>query len=309
MPAMAERTNDFSWSRSRDATFHDCRRRYFYHYYGCWGGWEASAPEATRRLWVLKQLATRQMWAGRAVHEAIEMALHVFRDGREVPVEPFIADVIERMRGEWRQSRQGQYREAPRTTALFEHEYAVPLKPEVWQALSRNVAVCLRNFFRLPLLAAIRKTAPEHWSIEHWSRTFEFEGTPIWMAPDFGFWTEEGRLVLVDWKTGASDPDETAFQLGCYALYAREVLDVPPARVDLYEANLREPRVTPLAWSENRLGAVVERLRLSIRSMKAYLADPEANVAVLEDFERTEELRICRWCNFRAVCRPDLPGF
>jgi hypothetical protein len=42
--------------------------------------------------------------------------------------------------------------------------------------------------------------------------------------------------------------------------------------------------------------------------MKAYLADPEANVAVLADFERTEELRICKWCNFRAVCRPELSG-
>ena len=49
-----------------------------------------------------------------------------------------------------------------------------------------------------------------------------------------------------------------------------------------------------------------EQLRLSIRSMKAYLADADQNVARIEDFERTEELRICRWCNFRAVCRPDM---
>jgi hypothetical protein len=40
--------------------------------------------------------------------------------------------------------------------------------------------------------------------------------------------------------------------------------------------------------------------------MKAWLRDPAANVAVLEDFERTEELRLCRWCNFKAVCRPEL---
>jgi PD-(D/E)XK nuclease superfamily len=309
MPAMAELTNDFSWSRSRDGTFHECRRRYFYQYYGAWGGWEAGAPEDRRRLYVLKQLATRQMWAGRTVHEAVEMALQVFRQGRDLPVEPFIADVVERMRAEWRQSRAGLYRETPRTTALFEHEYGVELRPEAWRALSRNVMTCLRNFFRLPLLASIRNTTPEHWSIEHWSRTFEFEGVPMWMAPDFGFWTDSGRLALVDWKTGASNPDGTAFQLGCYALYAREVLDVPPARVDLYEANLREPLVTPLAWSDERLDAIKERLRLSIRSMKAYLADPEANLAVMADFERTEELRLCRWCNFRAVCRPELQGF
>ncbi|MBI4638207.1 MAG: PD-(D/E)XK nuclease family protein [Candidatus Rokubacteria bacterium] len=303
MPAL---TNDFSWSRSRDSTFQECRRRYFYRYYGSWGGWEADAPAEVRRLYILKQLSSRQQWAGRVVHDAVEMALHAFRDGRDIPVEPFIRDVIERMRGEWKSSRAGRYRENPKTVALFEHEYAVDLPPEAWQALSRNVSTCLRNFFRLPLLATIRRTSPEHWSIEHWSKVFDFEGTQIWIAPDFGFWTGEGRLALVDWKTGGANPDAAAFQLGCYALYAQAVLGVAPRDVDLYEANLREPQVTPLRWDDERLEAIQEQLRLSIRSMKAYLADPEANVAAITDFERTEDLRICKWCNFRAVCRPEL---
>jgi hypothetical protein len=303
---MGDLVNEFSWSRSRDATFQDCRRKYYYHYYGAWGGWESDAAADVRRLYILKQLASRQMWAGRVVHDAIEMALHVYREGRDVPVEPFIADVIERMRSEWRSSKAGRYRESPKTLALFEHEYALDLKPEVWQALSRNVVTCLRNFFRLPLLEAVRRTAPEHWSIEHWSKVFDFEGTSVWIAPDFGYWNADGLLTLVDWKTGASDSDATAFQLGCYALYAREVLGVEPSQVDLLEANLREPTVTPLAWDDARLETIREQLRLSIRSMRAYLADPAANLARIDDFERTEELRICRWCNFRTVCRPEL---
>ena len=304
---MADLVNEFSWSRSRDATFQDCRRKYYLHYYGSWGGWDAGSAPDVRRLYVLKQLASRQMWAGRIVHDAIEMALHIYQQGREVPVEPFLEDVIERMRGEWRGSRDGLYREKPKTLALFEHEYAVDLKREAWQMLSQNVKTCLRNFFRLPLLADVRKTAPEHWSIEHWSKVFDFEGTPVWIAPDFGFWNDAGRLTLVDWKTGASDADATAFQLGCYALYARDVLGVDPAKVDLLEANLREPTVTPLAWDDARLGEIREQLRLSIRAMRAYLMAPDANQARMEDFERTEELRICRWCNFKAVCRPEVP--
>ena len=306
MRAMRELANEFSWSRSRDNAFQECRRKYYYHYYGAWGGWEATAAAEVRRLYVLKQLASRHQWAGRVVHDAVEMALHAFRDGRDIPVEPFVRDVIERMRGEWRSSNAGRYRESPKLVALFEHEYRIELKPEAWQALSRNVATCLRNFFTLPLVATIRTTTAEHWSIEHWSKVFEFEGTQVWMAPDFGFWTEDGRLALVDWKTGGSNPEGTSFQLGCYALYANEVLGVEPARVDLYEANLREPLVTPLRWDDARLGAIKEQLRLSIRSMKAYLADPEANAGVISDFERTEDLRICKWCNFRAVCRPEL---
>ncbi|HEY7539665.1 MAG TPA: PD-(D/E)XK nuclease family protein, partial [Methylomirabilota bacterium] len=136
---MADLANEFSWSRSRDNTFQECRRRYFYHYYGAWGGWDVAAPEEIRRLYILKQLASRQMWAGRVVHDAIEMALHAFADDRELPIEPFIADVVERMRGEWRSSKAARYRDNPKTLALFEHEYAIDLKAEVWQALSRNV--------------------------------------------------------------------------------------------------------------------------------------------------------------------------
>jgi hypothetical protein len=302
---VAELTNDFSWSRSRDNTFQDCRRKYFYQYYGSWGGWEASASPEVRRIYILKQLASRHMWAGRIVHDAIEMALNVYRERGEIPAEPFIRDAIARMRAEWRSSRSGRYRESPKTCALFEHEYQVDVRDEVWRALAGSVQTCLRNFFKLPLLADVRRTSPEHWSIEHWSKTFTFEGTPVWSAPDFGFWTPEGRLALVDWKTGGGG-DGASFQLGCYALYAHELLGVPPHRVDLYEVNLREPLVTPHRWSDDRLEEVREQLRLSIRGMKSYLKDPETNVALISDFEMTEQLRMCRWCNFKAVCRPDL---
>ena len=72
---VADLVNEFSWSRTRDNAFQDCRRRYFFQYYGAWGGWDAASDPRTRLLYVLKQLGTRQMWAGRLVHEAIERAL------------------------------------------------------------------------------------------------------------------------------------------------------------------------------------------------------------------------------------------
>jgi hypothetical protein len=303
---MPELTNTFSWSRSRDYTFQECRRKYFYQYYGAWGGWEAGAPPEARRLYVLKQLASRHQWTGRVVHEAVEMALKAIAQGHELPQEPLIRDVVERMRQDWRDSRARRYRESPKLAALFEHEYGVEVRPEEWQALRRHVVTCVRTFYRLPLLADIRRTPLEYWMIEYSSKAFEFEGTPMWIAPDFGFWRREDELVLVDWKTGGSNPESTAFQLGCYALYAREVLERPADQVGLLEVNLREGAVTDLHWGEAQLTSVKERIRLSIRSMRAYLADPVANVAELENFERTEELRICRHCNFKAVCRPEL---
>ena len=76
---MAELKNEFSWSKSRDAAFRECLRRYFFQYYGAWGGWYNDAEPRTRKLYVLKQLKNRAMWAGEKVHDCIERGLQNVR--------------------------------------------------------------------------------------------------------------------------------------------------------------------------------------------------------------------------------------
>ena len=265
------------------------------------------APDDVRRLYVLKQITGRQGWAGRVVHEAVEMALRVLHAGRDLPEAWLLDETLRRMRQEWRASRSGAYRTTPRGgVALFEREYGLEVSDRTWQVLRDHVLRCLRDV--PPPAAPPRdpRTPRERWILIEDIRAFHFEGTPVYAAPDFGFWTPADRLALVDWKTGSPHPEETAVQLGCYALYAAEVLDVEPAHVDLLEVNLREGAVTVHPWDAARIEDIRERLRLSIRGMRAWLRDPDANVAVLEDFERAEDVRICRWCNFRVVCRPEL---
>ena len=110
----------------------------------------------TRLLYVLKQLGTRQMWAGRLVHEAIERALLALRDGYALSEASLIESTVRQMREEWKGSRDGMYRDTPKRTGLFEHEYGVPIRDAEWQAIRDNVVRCLRNFHRLPLLADIK---------------------------------------------------------------------------------------------------------------------------------------------------------
>ena len=305
---VADLANEFSWSRTRDNVFQECRRRYYYHYYGAWGGWDAAADPATRALYVLKQLGTRQMWAGRLVHEAAERSLLALRDGHALSEAALIEDTVRQMRAEWKGSRDHVYRESPKRTGLFEHEHAVPVKDTEWQALRDHVIRCLRNFHRLPLLAQIKRTPTDRWILIEDIGSFAWEGTRVFTAPDFGYWNQADRLQLVDWKTGGNGED-ASLQLGGYALYALEVLGVELPRVDLLEVNLREGRVTSHPWDAISLERVREHVRLSVRAMKVYLKDPEKNLAEEANFEKTEDLRICRWCNFRGVCRPELPPF
>jgi hypothetical protein len=86
-------------------------------------------------------------------------------------------------------------------------------------------------------------------------------------------------------------------------------MHVELSRVDLLEVNLSSGKVTAHPWDEASLDRVREHIRLSVRAMKAYLKDPERNLAEEANFEKSEELRICRWCKFRAVCKPELPPF
>jgi hypothetical protein len=306
--AVADLVNEFSWSRTRDNAFQECRRRYFFQYYGSWGGWDAEADPRTRALYVLKKLGTRQMWAGRLVHEAVERTLLALRDGYALSEASLVEDTIRQMREEWKGSRKGVYRESPKRAGLFEHEYAVPIRDQEWQVLRDHIARCLRNFHHLPLLEEIKRTPVDRWILIEDIRSFAFEATTIFAAPDFGYWNGADRLQLVDWKTGGGGGDASV-QLAGYALYARETLRVEPERVDLLEVNLREGKVTAHTCDATAMARVEDHIRLSTRAMRAYLAEPERNLAREEDFERTEELRLCKWCNFRAVCRPELEPF
>jgi hypothetical protein len=249
------------------------------------------------------------MWAGRLVHETIERALLAMRDGHALSEGALIEDTVRQMRLEWKGSRDAVYREHPKRTGLFEHEYGVPIRDSEWQALRDHIVRCLRNFHRLPLLEDIKRTPTERWAFIEDIGSFPFEGTRVFSAPDFGYWNAADRLQLVDWKTGGGNGEGAGIQLGGYALYALEVMRVEPARVDLLEVNLSSGKVTVHPWDDTSLDRVREHVRLSVRAMKAYLKDPEKNLAEEENFEKSEELRICRWCNFRAVCRPDLPPF
>jgi hypothetical protein len=305
---MSGPVNEFSWSRSRDTAFQECRRRYYFQYYGSWGGWDVEGDPLTRRLYVLKQLGTRQMWAGRLVHEAIERALLALRDGFALSEASLVEHTVWQMRAEWKGSRRGAYRAHPKCPGLFEHEYAVPVRDGEWRALRDHVIRCLRNFHRLPLLSDIKQTPTDRWILIEDIGSFAFEGTTVFAAPDFAYWNRADRLQLIDWKTGGGGED-ASLQLAGYALYARELLGVDLPRVDLLEVNLREGRATSHPWDAASRERVQEHIRLSVRGMRAYLRDGALNLAEEDDFEKTEDLRLCRWCNFRAVCRPELAPF
>jgi hypothetical protein len=302
---MAELTNDFTWSKSRHEKFKACPRAYWLTYYGSWGGWGAAAGSEVRELYILKRLSSRWQWAGSVVHSALERVLLAARAGRPFPAaDELVRRTRDRARAEWAGSREKIYWRDPKgSVGLVEHEYADPVAGEEWKGLWEQVIEgSLRAFFASDTLARIQRIPREHWLSVDELDHFMFDGTKVWIAVDFAYRDPEGRVHLLDWKTGR-EREVDHVQLGVYALYAQQKWGVSPEQVLAGLVYLQaggdrvNVQVDPASLDECR-----ETMRCSIAAMKERLDDPARNLAAADRFPLLDSREACRRCAFRRPC-------
>ncbi len=306
---MPDLVNEFSWSKSRHEKFVDCRRAYFFTYYGSWGGWEAHPGSTVRELYVLKKLSSRWQWAGSVVHGALRQVLSRFRAaGDLVPLERILERTRARARAEWTGSREKSYwRESSRIVGLVEHEYGEPIPDAEWKRLYEQVVEgSLRAFYASEVLDEARRTPRGDWLGVDELDSWDFEGTKVWVAVDFAYRDGDGRVHVVDWKTGKERGIDHV-QVGVYALYARSKWNVAPDSVVgglVYLAldGARGAEHVDVAADARALDACRAEMRGSIREMRSALEDPVRNVAREEAFPRLEDRTACERCPFRRPC-------
>jgi CRISPR/Cas system-associated exonuclease Cas4 (RecB family) len=307
---LAELKNEFSWSKTRDETFQTCPRRYYFQYYGSWGGWDATAPERTRHLYVLKQLVTRHIWVGSVVHDCIERSLKNLSRGIDVlSPEKIIQTTIAGMRDDFRSSRNKNYWKRPKTCAFFEHEYDLPVSAEEWKQAAANVRECLHNFYTSELFATLRSLPRRDWlEIEELDK-FPLDETQVWAKIDCSYRDGDGARII-DWKTGRSMREENTLQLVCYALYGHQKWGVPLESIATTECYLLPMRTNDYRVSQGDVEDARAYIRGSVADMHSLLADVTNNEPLAEAaFEKTDSEGTCRRCNFLRLCRPELlPG-
>ncbi|MBU0754307.1 MAG: PD-(D/E)XK nuclease family protein [Planctomycetes bacterium] len=299
---MADLQNEFSWSKSRDSTFRTCLRQYYFHYYGSWGGWNFNADDRTHKIYVLKQLKSRQMWAGERVHDCIRKALHNLRCGIDpMTEEEAVKATLDIMRQDYLNSKRGDYWKNPKSCGFVEHEYGFNLPDRKWKETADHVTQCLQTFYRSVIYKMIRGLPAGQWlEVEDFS-SFDLEGTKVHVVLDFSC-RRGDEIWIYDWKTGRSENERNAFQLACYSFYAIQKWKVDPARVTTVEYNLAAGKESPYHLGNVDLVAIKNRMLTSIRDMKKLLDDPDKNIASEDRFSFVEEENECRYCNFKAVC-------
>ena len=284
--------NPFSWSASRHDTFATCRRRYYYAYYAA-----NEDPEIKR----LKKLSALPLWAGSVVHETIEAFLKS-RDALPSPEEQEAivkAAVHSDMLSAWRES------EAGGDFRLFEHEYQVPVEQEDKRLAVNTVMRSLRNFFKSETLREALAVGRERWLALEDLVSFQVGDVEVFLRMDLAFRARDGRVVIVDWKTGRAEGRFNEVQIAGYALYAAAQGWVGDPEEILTELNyLVVPRSRRRTVKRQQLDHARSFIARSARDMKALLLDPLANLARLEDFPMIDRPQVCRRCNFRRICFP-----
>jgi hypothetical protein len=299
--------NEFTWSVSRDDTFLTCPRQYWFNYYGFWGGWQYDAPERVRRIYVLKQIRNRAIWAGQVVHDCIKRSLDNISRGIPVrPLEEILAITRDRMRRDFRSSRSGSYWQNPKTNCgLYEHEYNIEVPDTEWREIAARVDTCLGNFYRSESYEDLsRLPRGDFLEIERFS-CFELDGERVVIKLDCA--TRHGdRIAVWDWKTGRREQAGLSFQMACYAYYASNAYRVPVHHVITRRFELLRDELIEESIGGAALEELLTYIRGSIHDMKALLDDPDRNVATEERFAKVEKREVCYRCNFLKVCKPDL---
>jgi CRISPR/Cas system-associated exonuclease Cas4 (RecB family) len=241
------------------------------------------------------------MWAGSVVHETIEALLKT-RDTMPSPDEQealIRAAVHGQMLTDWRESEAGSVR-----FRLFEHEYEVPVEPDDKKIVVGTVMRSLRNFFKSPILAEAFAAGRERWLSVEDLVSFNVGDVPVFLRMDLAFRDREGRVIIVDWKTGRGEGRFSEVQVAGYALYAAEQAWAAPEEIRTELAYLAIPRYVRRTVDRRKLDHLRSYVAKSAKNMRALLLDPVANLARLEDFPMIDRPQTCRRCNFRRLCFP-----
>ena len=301
---MSDIRNELSWSKSRYEMFQTCPRQYYFNYYGYWGGWEKGAPERTRQIYILKNLKNRHMWAGNVVHDCIKHSLKNLQRGIKVlDVEEIITITINKMRDEFRSSRDRRYLTHPKTCALFEHEYEENVPGSEWKQVADHVEQCLRNFYSSELFPILKSIHMHDWlEVEDFS-FFYLDNTKIWAVIDCSYKTNDG-VTIIDWKTGRGITEDLSLQLSCYAMYGMDKWKVSPENIKIIEYNLLSNQNVEFSIIKGEILNTRAQIQGSIADMKSMLVDIEKNIPKDESFfMKISDERIRERCNFKKICQ------
>jgi len=298
---MTDFKNEFSWSKSKNEMFNECKKKYFLHYYGSWNGWDNNEEDRTKRIYYLKQLNTKEIWLGQIIHEVIKYILDQFRFGRRISLSHATAILRKKFEEGFIQSSIKKYNGfKSKAHKFFEDEYSIEISEEDKKELLKKAEFCLTNFYNSDTFIEIKNSLISDWIYLEDFLSFNFEGNKIFLSMDFAM-KKDDKVLIYDWKTGKERSSEFDLQLTCYALYISEKLGISPEKINAKIFNLSINKEDTFEINGDKLIEMKNYIRENVDKMECLLENVEENIAKEENFPK-EEGFYCSRCNFKKIC-------
>ncbi len=300
--------NDFSWSFSRNNTFKECLRKYYYNYYFYWGGWDHNAKERIKLTYRLKQLTNYYMYKGTVVHECIEQILPFIQRSVEInfDYQDWINKKIEK---DMRDSQSLQFIGNPkRNICLEEHYYfgADSIEKSKIMQLKIDVKEQVDNLINSDIFDRI-KQAKEIISIDKLDEIY-INNVKVYIKIDLLYRSKTGNIIIMDWKTG-KQKDIYEEQLGVYALFAKEKFpdEFKNNKIAAMDVYLQKPDLFSLhKIKEDHTSKALKTIKQSSKKMMDLLEDENENIPMhsrhFEKISDNPDVAPCFRCKFKELC-------
>ncbi|MFN8860689.1 MAG: PD-(D/E)XK nuclease family protein [Gemmatimonadaceae bacterium] len=304
----------FSWSFSRALLLERCERLYYEHYYGSHGGWMTDALAQSQLAFRLKQLTTPNAELGRAVHRRAAEIARAVRDSAPPPTE---AVLLARTQAEleaviMRHPTDPEWLLDPRRAPLLHEAFYAPMgltrRRRLLNELIARAAVLQATLLASPIWRAAALPGAAILCIDE-PILGALDGISTIATPDLVLRLPEDRVIVLDWKTGASG-DLTQVVLYAHAVRAALGEDFAAGHCEAWLVHLDRGSIEALTVTAADVEIALKGLRASTTRMRALLNDPQSNIPKERATFRmaTDPNVACRRCKMLALCSPEFAG-
>ncbi len=270
---------NLAWSFSRHIAFGDCRRAYWFDYVATYDRDLDSALKS--KVWRLRGLSSKRFLLGSFVHNAISEFLSNQTKGRVMAESELHEHLLQNVE---------RYRRTARDT-IAEYNNGLHVEDTYFDNLRTEGTSQLSMFYRVLWPPLSRLKYSQHEKLER----LAVAGTPVTLKVDLVSTAPDGRVFVIDWKTGSDDDRyEGDLQVGVYALWASAKFGVDPSRVVTDLHYLRSGKTKPKNLSSEQVETIKEEI------LREY-ADFQRAVDMAANPPTPEPGR-CLSCKFATVC-------
>ncbi|NNU33704.1 Dna2/Cas4 domain-containing protein [Mucilaginibacter sp. S1162] len=283
--------------------FAACPRLGYYYYFGGSKRKALSEPQK-ERIQFLKQLSAGHLVAGEVVHKAIRAYLmnakeeQIWKLSQVISFANMLLDNAIQHTADITAGVNREYdHRAP--AIILELFYGAVTAEILRDDLREKMRVSLEQFYNLPDFQPFRNGSLHENSLIERKISLDYEGILVEGAIDL-MYPVGGDWVIVDWKTGENDSEESSLQLLTYALWAHEELGIPLESISLFKAFLTEGIAEPLLFSAQELRRAKARILQDIELLTEM--EEFGDAANWEAFSACGQPKVCVQCAFQEIC-------